>query len=246
MSGREAGPEVDMPQQLVYGEDYPGVGWQVMTIVILSWAALIGGVIAIALPHLAGLGAPLFVIGGFFALIYTVILWFALGTGFRVYEDSIQIGGLRSRDRRLRRGTWPPKKLSPASRKAVFTCPWQAADGLYLLTERQDIKRIRQDARRFRKRTDATKMPLGVLDSASFFAAAILLISNNPDQTASEPREFRPARGQSGPVWPVPSPTWLVPVRNPSALHAALRQLPQAPPLYDRLPAGHVRFEASQ
>ena len=236
-----------MPQQLVYGEDHPGVTWQMVTIVIASWVAVIVGITAIALPHLAGLGVPLFIVGGFFALVYTCFLWYARDTGFRVYEDGIQIGGLRNRDRRLRRGTWPPrKKLSAISRKAVFTCPWQAADGLYLLTAPQDIKRIRQDARAFRKRTKGTEIALGVLDSAAYFAGAFLVISNNPGLTASEPREFRAARGQSGPVWPVPSPTWLVPVRNPAALQAAVAQLPQAPPLYDRLPAGHVRFEASQ
>jgi hypothetical protein len=234
-----------MPQQLLYGEDHPGLRWQTVTLAILSWAALIGGGIAMSQPHLAGFAA-LAITGGLFALIFTAMLLYAAAVGFRVYEDSIQIGGLRGRDRRLRRGTWPPRKITGGSRKVVFTCPWQAADGLYLLTERADIKRIRQDLRRYRRRTYSTRMTLGVFDSAAYFAHALLVISNDPSRTDSEPPKFTSATGQYSRVSPVPSPTWLVPIRNPGAFQAALRQLPQAPPVHDRLPAGHVRFEASQ
>ena len=233
-----------MPQQVIYGEDHPGVRWQMVTIVILSWAALIGGGIAIALPPLVGFGAPVFVIGGFFALIYTVMLVYNMAAGFRVYEDSIQIGGLRGRDRRLRRGTWPPQKLSALSRKAVFICPWQATDGLYVLTARPDIKRIRQDGRQFRKRTHGAKVALGVLDSPGNFADALLVISNDPGRIESEPRKFRPGRGQYSRIFPVMSPAWVVPIRNPAAFRAAVQQLPQAPPVHNGLPDGHVRFQA--
>jgi len=243
MSGREVRPEVEMPQRVVYGEERSGLRWQTVTIVTLSWVAVIGGVVAMSLPHLVGLGVPLFLIGGFFALVYTVVLYYALAIGLRVYDDSIQIGAVRGRDRRLRRGTWPPRKLSPVSRKAVFICPWQAADGLYVLSERADIKRIRKDSKQFRKSNDGTKIALGVLDAASYFANAFLVISNDPSRTQSEPREFRPARGQYGRVEPVMSPTWVVPIRNPAAFREAVRRLPQAPPVYDRLPEGHVRFE---
>jgi uncharacterized protein (DUF58 family) len=244
MSGHEARQEVAMPQQVVYSEDHPAVRWQMVTIVTLSWALMIGCGIAMNLPHLVGLGV-LAIIGGTFALIYTLLLLYAMDVSFRAYEDSIQIGGLRGRDRRLRRGTWPPRKVAGSSSKAVFICPWQATDGLYVLTERSDIKRIRQDLGRFRKRTSSTRNPLGVFTAATYFADAFLVISNDPSRTESEPREFKPVRGQDHLIWPVASPTWLVPIRNPGAFRAAVQRLPQAPPVYDRLPEGHVRFEIS-
>ena len=132
------------------------------------------------------------------------------------------------------------------SRKAVFTCPWQATDGLYVLTGRTDIKRIRQGLRRFRRRTNSARMALGVFDSAAFLADALLVISNDPGRTESEPRTFTSAIGQYSRVAPVPPPTWLVPIRNPGAFRAAVRQLPQAPPVHDRLPEGQLRFEGRQ
>ena len=89
-------------------------------------------------------------------------------------------------------------------------------------------------------------MALGVFDSAAYFADALLVISNDPGRTESEPRTFTSAIGQYSRVAPVPPPTWLVPIRNPGALRAAVRQLPQAPPVHDRLPEGQLRFEARQ
>jgi uncharacterized protein (DUF58 family) len=232
-----------MPQRVVYGEEHSGVRWPLVAIAILGWVLLIGFGIAMNLPHLAGL-AVLAIVGGILALIYTALVWYSLAVGIRVYEDRIQIGGLHGRDRRLRRGTWPPRKLSVGSRRAVFTCPWQGTDGLYLITERSEIKRIRSDVRRYRKSTHATKTPLGVFDGAASFASALLVISVDPRRTESEPREFADARGQYGRISPVASPTWLTPIRNPGALRAALERLPQAPPVHDHLPpGGTVRFE---
>lgn len=232
-----------MPQRAVYGEEHSGIRWPMVAIAIIGWVVLIAGAIGVSLPHLAGLGV-LAVVGGIVALIYTAILLYSMAVGIRVYEDSIQIGGLHGRDRRLRRGTWPPRKITAGSRKAVFTCPWQATDGLYLITERPEIKRIRRDVRQYRKSTQATKIPLGVFDAAASFASALLVISVDPRRTQSEPREFTAARGQYGRISPVASPTWLTPVQDPDALRAALERLPQAPPVHDRLPSGGtVRFE---
>jgi hypothetical protein len=233
-----------MPQRAVYSEERSGVRWPLVAIAILGWVLLIGGGIATSLPHLAGL-AVLAIIGAILALISTVLLRYSLAAGIRVYEDKIQIGGLRGRDRRLRRGKWPPRKLSAgAQSRAVFTCPWQATDGLYLITGQSEIKRIRRDLGGYRKRTDVTRIPLGVLDQAASFANALLVISVDPRRTESEPRELGVARGQYGRISPVVSPTWLTPVRNAGALRAALERLPQAPPVHDRLPSeGTVRFE---
>lgn len=232
-----------MSQRVVYGEDRSGVRWPLVATVTAGWVLMIGGGTGMNLPHLAGLGI-LAIIGGGLALIYTALLSYSLAVGIRVCEDGIQIGGLRGRDRRLRRGAWPPRKLSASSRKAVFTCPWQAAGGLYLLTGRPEIKRVRSDLRRYRRSTDTARAPLGVFDGAAYFANALLVISVDPRRTGSEPREFGYARGQYGRIRPVPSPTWLVPTRHPGAIRVALEQLPQAPPVYDHLPpGGTVQFE---
>jgi hypothetical protein len=131
MSRHDARPEAALPRQAVYAEDRPGLRWPLVATTILGWILMAGGAIGAALPHLGGL-AVLAVAGAFLALIGTIYLLYSMAVGVRVYEDSIQIGGLRGRDRRLQRGTWPPRKLPAGSRKAVFTCPWQATDDLYL------------------------------------------------------------------------------------------------------------------
>jgi hypothetical protein len=233
-----------MRQRVVYGEERPGVRWPLVAITTLGWVLLIGCGIGMNMPHLEGLAVPA-IIGGVFALIYTALLWYSLAVAIRVYEDGIQIGGLRGRDRRLRRGKWPPRKLAAGSRKAVFTCPWQATDGLYLITERAEIKRIHRDLRQYRKRTGTTRVPLGVFTGAAYFANALLVISVDPRRTESEPREFGYVQGQYARMRPVPSPTWLTPIRHPGALRDALERLPQAPSVHDHLPLeGTVRFEA--
>jgi hypothetical protein len=232
-----------MPQRVVYGEERSGVRWPLVATVIAGWVLLIGGGIGASLPHLAGL-AILALIGALLVLFCTVGLRYSMATGIRVYEDGIQIGGMRGRDRRLRRGKWPPRKLSVGAQpRAVFTVPWQATDGLYVITGRPEIKRFRQDLRRHRKNADTT-IPLGVLNSAAAFANAVLVISVDPRRTETDPPELGVLRGQYGRVRPVPSPVWLVPTRHPDALRDALRQLPQAPPVHDHLPSeGTVRFE---
>jgi len=244
MSAHEARPEVQMPGQVIYREDHSGLRWQILTIVSLSWAALIVGIVASNQPHLEGFAVLAFV-GACFGIFYTTMLWYTMAASLCVYEDSIQIGGLRGRDRRLRRGTWPPRKLSALSPRAVFICPWQATDGLYVVTKRSDINRIRQGSRQRRKRNGPTVVALGVLDIVGNFADTLLVISNDPRRTESEPRKLRPGRGRFARIQPVMSPTWIVPIRDPDAFYAAVQRLPQAPPVYDGLPEGHVRFEIS-
>jgi hypothetical protein len=245
MSAHEARPEVQMPGQVIYGEDHPGLRWQTVAIATLGWAALIGGGVAMILPHLEGF-VILFIVGGLIGAFYSMAIAISRAVGLRVYEDSIQIGGLHGRDRSLQRGTWPPQKLNAgAARNAVFICPWQATDGLYVLTERSQMKRFRQDAARYTRSVRGTKTPIGVFSGATAFADAVLVISNDPRHTESEPREFDSIRGRNGHIYPVRSPAWMVPIRNPAAFRAAVQRLPQAPPVYDGLPEGHVRFEIS-
>ena len=242
-----------MPGQVIYGEDHPGLRWQMVAIATLGWVAFIGGGAAMVVnggapgvPPLLGFGVPAAIIGCLIGAFYSMALAISRAVGLRVYEDSIQIGGLHGRDRSLQRGTWPPPTLNVSMRrKAVFICPWQATDGLYLLTERSEIKRFRQDATRYTRSVRGKKIPLGVFSGATAFADAILVISNDPRRTESEPREFDVQRGQYGLIYPVRSSAWMVPIRNPAAFRAAVQRLPQAPPVYDFLPEGRLRFEVS-
>jgi hypothetical protein len=244
-SAHEARPEVQMPGQVIYGEDHPGMRWQMVTIASLCWATLIVGGVAMNLPHPEGFGV-LVLAAGLIGAFNTVTRSITRAVGVRVYENSIQIGGLRGRDRSLQRGTWPPQKLNAGlARKAVFICPWPAADGLYVLTKRSEIKRLRQDAALYLRSTRGARTPLGFFSGAVISANAVLVISNDPRRTESEPRELDPVRGRNGTVYPVRSPAWMVPIRDPAAFRAAVQRLPQAPPVYDRLPEGHVRFEIS-
>jgi hypothetical protein len=257
-----------MPQRVVYGEEHSGLRWPVVAIAILGWVLMIGFGIAMNVPNLSGLGV-LASVGGVLAVFYTAFLLNSLADGIRVYEDGIQIGGLHHRDRRLRRGTWPPQKLSAGSTRAVFTCPWQATDGLYLITERSEIKRVHTDVRRYWTSTHGTRMPLGVFIGAAIFASALLVICVDPRRTESEPRDSptrecsttasrqlrrRPGWCRSGiPVRSAPPcsgcrsrrPSTITCRRRvPSSSRRALERLPQAPPVYDHLPTeSTLQFE---
>lgn len=227
-----------MPQGMIYGEDRSGVRWPLVAVIIVGWVLLIGGAIGATLPHLVGL-TVLALVGAFLVLVFTVGLPYSLAVGIRVYGDRIEIGGMRGRDRRLQRGKWPPRKLSVGAQpRAVFTAPWTATDGLYLITGRSETKRFRREIRRHRKHVNTT-VPLGYLATASTFANAILVISVDPSRVATDPPKFGIVRGEYGVAEAVPSPTWLVPTRNPSALREALRRLPEASPVYDQVPPGN-------
>ena len=245
MSAHEARPAGAMTGRVIYSEDHRRLRRQLAIIATVCWVMVIGLGVLLNLPQPEGFGV-LVIVCGLIGLYNTFSRAIALGVGLRVYQDSIQIGGLRGRDRSLQRGTWPPEKLSALmARKAVFICSWQAADGLYVLTERSEIKRLRQDAAQYVRSVRGTKTPLGLFSGPALAANAVLVISNDPRRTESEPPEFRPMRGRNGPVYPVRSPVWVVPVRDPAAFRAAVQRLPQAPPVYDHLPDGHVRFEIS-
>jgi len=71
------------------------------------------------------------------------------------------------------------------------------------------------------------------------------MLTSAPRRTESEPRELSTIRGQYGLIYPVRSSAWMVPIRNPAAFRAAVQRLPQAPPVYDYLPEGRLRFEVS-
>lgn len=232
-----------MSQGMVYGEDRAGARWPLVATVIIGWVLLIGGAIGAAVPHLVGL-AVLALVGAFLALVFTVGLPYSLAVGIRAYEDRIEIGGMRGRDRRLQQGKWPPRKLSVGAQpRAVFTAPWAAVGGLYLITGRSEIKRFRREMRRQRKHADRT-VPLGYLSTVTTFANALLVISVDPSRVAIDPPKLGIVRLEYGPANPVPSPTWMVPTRNPVALREALRQLREAPHVHDQIPpVNGIQFE---
>jgi hypothetical protein len=212
--------------------------------VAVGWVLLIGGVIGAILPHLAGV-AFLAVIGAFIALVYTVYLRYAIAVGIRVYEDRIEIGGIRGRDRRVRGGKQPRRKLRAAVYKMVLDIPSESIEGIYLITQRSEIKHLRRDLRRYRKSRLSTTIPMGVFDTTISFAKALVVISLDPSQVKTDPPEIGSGFGQWGRIRPVPSPTWLVPTQNPDALRAVLQQMRNAPRVYDRLPSRDIEFEVS-
>lgn len=237
-------PKVEKSRRVVYAEERSGVRWPQVTLAVAGWVLMIGSGAAMAIPGLDGL-ACLIPVGFFLELFAIMYLNNAMAVGIRVYGDGIAIGGMRGRDRRLRRGTWPPKKLTVgAQARAVFTVPWEAVDGLCVVTGRAEIKRVRRDLRQYRMSTGLHRTPLGVLDIAAVFAKALLVVSLDPSRAASDPPELRTQYSEYSYTSPVPSRTWLVPTRHPAALHDVLKQLPQAPRVFDHLPPTSViQFE---
>lgn len=222
--------------RLAYREDHCGARWPVPFNAVLGWFLMIGFGIAMNIPHLSGLGI-IAAAGALLGLLMTAALEFGMSIGIRIDREKIQIGGMTRRDRRLRNGKWPPRKPLRATEhnKAVFTCPWEGVRSLYLLTDKEEIRHIRRDLKKFQRATPAPRIPLGALYQA-WFVKAELVITHNAIDAVSDPAEFRTAWAQYGRIKPVQSPTWMIPTRNPEALRAALEQIPGAPPVQDTLP----------
>jgi hypothetical protein len=90
--------------------------------------------------------------------------------------------------------------------------------------------------------------PLGAYRAAMYFAKGALVITTDARSISSDPPEFRTTRGQYGVrIQGVGSPTWMLPTRNPGALHAALEQVPDAPRVQDKLPSQAIfQFSSGQ
>lgn len=230
-----------MSRQVLYGEDRSGFRWPAVAVPVVGWVVTVGAILASVFVQ-GGL-AVLAVVGLLIA-ISTLYMVNSRITGIRVYEDGLAIGGIRGRERRLQQGKWPPRKLRVGSQSsAVFTVPWVASSALYVITERSEIKRIRRDLRRYKRKTNGTSVPLGLLANSAAFANALLVISVDPNHVEVDPAVFGKTYGQYGRLRPVQSPIWLVPTRNPGALRETLQRLRDAPPVYDRLPQGVIEFE---
>jgi hypothetical protein len=178
---------------------------------------------------------------GVWGLSSLLMLRFTWPIGIRIDSAGIRIGGLRARERRQRSGRWPPRKPFHISTqgRAVFTCPWEGVQALYLVSDRAELKRLVRQYRAFRKRFQQLRKPLGMLTVGS----AGLVIVNKPALAYSDPGTFRGDWARPGTETGVVSPTWLVPTRNPGALRAALAKVDGAPPVNDHLPPGeNFRF----
>jgi hypothetical protein len=152
-------------------------------------------------------------------------------TGVLVDESGIRIGAVRSGSAAARRPTVNHQSWG------LYTCPWPAVVGVRVVTDRSELRQIRNSpeyhtlTNRWTTKRGIRYCNIGVL--ASPFMRAALTIEINPSAiTASA---VRPARfysnykdGQfSHLVRPRLSPTWVVPTRHPEALSAALQTIPQ-------------------
>ena len=152
-------------------------------------------------------------------------------TGVLVDESGISIGAVRSGAAAARRPTVNHQSWG------LYTCPWPAVVGVRVVTDRSELRQIRNSpeyhtlTNRWTTKRGIRYCNIGVL--ASPFMRAALTIEINP--SAITVSAVRPARfysnykdGQfSHLVHPRLSPTWVVPTRHPEALSAALQTIPQ-------------------
>jgi hypothetical protein len=138
-------------------------------------------------------------------------------TGIRVDAAGIRIGGVRRAERqglllRLRRK--PVRTYN--QRDEVFTCPWDGAWRLAVVSDRHALREMFRQARACRYGDGWGHVtPLGWL-SAPFMRAG-LVIYVVPGKVRQPPLRSG-ARERAGAL----SPTWLVPTRHPGPLWAAL------------------------
>jgi len=236
MSSHEIQPQT--AHELIYREDRSATRWPLVVHGVLAPIVTIGCIVAVNMPHLALLG----VLGAFaliWSLVTTLQLIGSIVVGIRIDVSGIQIGGMRARDRRRQKGTWPPRRPFhvASQQRAVFSCPWEGVAQLYLITDTQELKPLWQQLAQFKRKYDGAVTPLGIL--RVFFMKAALVIVNDPRHATSDPPDFRSNRRRGGSrVTGVRSVIWLVPTRQPEALRAALAQVPGAPPVQDHFPPG--------
>ena len=170
-----------------------------------------------------------FVIMGW--LIVPIMIWSALAyrnwpTGIRVDEAAVSIGAITSARAARRTPTVNHQSWG------LFTCPWPAVRGLRIVTDRDELRQIKNSPRyytftnRWGARRGMGHCNIGVL--ASPFMRAALVIDVDPD--AATASRIRPARFYdnylhgylSRRTEPRLSPVWVVPTRRPEDLRQAL------------------------
>jgi hypothetical protein len=182
--------------------------------------------LAANLPWFFVLMGPLFL----FVLISVGLLYRNWPTGIRVDESGITIGAVRSARATRRKPT-----VNHQSR-GLFTCPWPAVLGTRIVTDRGDLRQMKNSPQyytltnRWTNKLEMRRCNIGVLASPCMRAA--LVIEVNPFAVTAS--EIRPARFYSNfkdghfshLVHPQLSPTWIVPTRHPEMLRAALQTVP--------------------
>jgi hypothetical protein len=240
MTSHEIQPET--LGKLIYREDRSATRWPLAVQGTVGPVLVVACIVATFIDDQAT-WPLLMVVFGLWTLFMTLNLWGSLPIGIRIDGDGIQIGGMRARDRRRRTGRWPPRKpfTVGGQSRAVFSCPWEGVVALYLITDTRELKPMWRQLVQFKKTYDGAVTPLGIL--RVFFMKAALVIVNDPRHAASDPLEFRSNwRSYGKRIAGVRSVTWLVPTRQPEALHAALTQIPGAPPVQDHFPP-HADFQ---
>jgi hypothetical protein len=214
---REAHSALDWPL-LAYGLSAPAAG---MICVILG--------VAVSQPWFFVIIGALFVP----VMICTTLLYRNWPTGIRFDGSAISIGAIGSARAARRRPT-----VNHQSR-GLFTCPWGAAEGVRVVTDRAELRKMKNQPRyytftnRWGGKSGMSHCRIGVL--ASPFMRAALVI--DVDTLAVTAPQIRPARYYnnfkngyfSRLVQPELSPTWVVPTRNPQALSEALKAIPGKP-----------------
>ena len=220
------------PRSVPYAEAHsalngPLLAWYLLAPTAAEAACLIAG-LAFRQPWF-------FVIMGWLlvpVLISSSLLYRNWPTGIRLDEAGISIGAIGSDQAAHRTPT-----VNHQSR-GLFTCPWPAVQGLRVVTDRAELRRMK-DAPRFYTFTNRwtakrgmSHCNIGVL--ASPFMRAALIIEVDP--AAATASEIRPARFYdnylhgylSRLTQPRLSPVWVAPTRHPEALRRALDVVPDA------------------
>ena len=163
-------------------------------------------------------------------MIWTSLLYRNWPTGIRLDAAAISIGAIGSARAAGRRPT-----VNHQSR-ALFTCPWPAVEGVRIVTDRAELRQMKNTPRyytfnnRWGGKTGMSHCNIGVL--ASPFMRAALILDVDP-LAVSAPR-IRPARYYnnfknayfSRLIEPRLSAVWVVPTRHPEALGRALAVVP--------------------
>jgi hypothetical protein len=168
------------------------------------------------------------------AMIWTTLVYRNWPTGIWFDASEISIGAVGSARAAHRTPTVNHQSWG------VFTCPWPAVVGIRVVTDRAELRAMKNSPRyftftnRWGGKTGMSHCNIGVL--ASPFMRAALVIDVELAAVTAAPR-IRPARYYnnfkngyfSRLVQPRLSPTWVVPTRQPGALSHALQAVPGRP-----------------
>lgn len=214
-----------------YREAHSALDWPLLAYALSAPAA---GIICVILG--VAVHQPWFIvmIGALFVpgMIGITLLYRNWPTGIRIDESAISIGAIGSARAARRTPT-----INHQSR-GLFTCPWPAVEGVRIVTDRAELRRMKNQPRyytftnRWGGKRGMSHCPCHVGVLASPFMRAALVLDVEP--LAVTATRIRPARlytnfkdGRfSRLIQPELSPTWVVPTRHPEALGQALEALP--------------------